>query len=73
MSNLLKPDIILEKEELFEFDEKTGNIKIDKSIFNDYIESSVINIEFTDYNENTVFQYKMIEETDEYIELEFIY
>lgn len=67
------PDLILESEELLEFDMRTGNIKVDKDIFDDYVENTYINIHFIDDNvENRVAQYKMISEDDDGIIMEYI-
>ena len=68
----MKADLILDSEELISFDMKTGNICVDKQIFDDYQKDTYINILFTDNNRDDVMQYKMIAETDEYIEMEWI-
>lgn len=66
-----QPDIVLEKDDHI-FEEETGNVLVDKSIFDDYMENAYINIQFADDNDDKVLQYKMISEDDEYITMEYI-
>lgn len=64
---------MLEQEELLDFDIKTGNIKVDKSIFDCYEENTYVNIHFVENNdEHRVTQYKMIAEDDKGIIMEYI-
>lgn len=66
-------DLILDSEELLEFDMKTGNIKVDKSIFDSYVKDRYINISFVDDNaKDRIAQYKMISEDAEGIIMEYI-
>lgn len=68
----LTPDLILEIEDLLEFNESTNNIKISKDIFDDFIENSYINIHFVDYDIESIFQYKMISEDKDGIIMAYI-
>lgn len=68
-----KANLYLETEELLYFDMKTGNIKVDKSIFDDFVANTYVNICFVDdKRENRVAQYVMISEDDEGIVMEYI-
>lgn len=62
--NTLVADIYLEMEELLECDMKTGNIKVDKQIFDDFVPNSCINIQFVD-TDDEVMSYTMVAEDDE--------
>lgn len=65
--------LVLEQEELLEFDTKTGNIKVDKNIFDCYEENAYVNIHFVeDDYEHSIEQYKMIAEDDDGIIMEYI-
>lgn len=67
------PDLILDSEELLELDMKTGNIKVDKDIFDDFVENTYVNIQFIDdKRQDRVAQYKMISEDDEGIVMEYL-
>ena len=66
-------DFTLDTEELLEFDMKTGNIKVDKELFDDFVQDTYVNIHFTDDKRpNRIAQYKMISEDDEGIFMEYI-
>jgi hypothetical protein len=66
-------DLVLDSEELLDFDMRTGNIKVDKDIFDDFIPNTYVNIQFVDDNrEDRIAQYKMISEDDEGIIMEYI-
>ena len=70
---MTRPDLILDSEELLEFDMKTGNIKVGKDIFDDFVENTYVNIQFVDDNrEDRIAQYKMISEDDEGIVMEYL-
>ena len=56
----------------FSESEETGDVLVDKSIFDDYMENAYINIQFVDDNDDKVLQYKMISEDDQYIRMEYI-
>ena len=65
--------LVLEREELIDFDMRTGNIKVDNSIFDAYEENAYVNIHFVeDKYERRVAQYKMIAEEDDGIVMEYI-
>lgn len=65
-------DLILDYD-AYELDLKTGNIKVDKTIFDYFVPNTYINISFVDDNvEGRIAQYKMISEDDENIFMEYI-
>lgn len=65
-------DLILDYD-AYELDIKTGNIKVDKNIFDDFVPNTYINISFVDDNvDGRVSQYKMISEDDEGIFMEYM-
>jgi hypothetical protein len=52
---------------------RTGNIKVSKDIFDDFVANTYVNIHFVDDNrEDRIAQYKMISEDDEGIVMEYI-
>ena len=66
-------DLVLESD-TYELDLKTGNIKVYKDIFDDFVLNTYINISFVDDNvEDRIAQYKMISEDDEGIVMEYIW
>ena len=66
-------DLYLEAEELLDFDLRTGNIKVDKSIFDDFVENTCINICFVDNKEDIrVALYIMVSEDDDGIVMEYL-
>ena len=66
-------DLYLEAEELLDFDMRTGNIKVDKSIFDDFAANTCVNISFVDdKRDDRVAQYVMVSEDDEGIAMEYI-
>ena len=67
------PDLFLEREELLECDIKTGNIKVDKQIFDDFVPNTYINIQFVDVPDKYagIWQFSMIAEDDEGIFMEY--
>lgn len=66
-------DLYLEAEELLELDMRTGNIKVDKSIFDDFVANTYVNISFVDdKRDDRVAQYVMVSEDDEGIVMEYI-
>jgi hypothetical protein len=67
-----KDILFLEFEDLIEFDRTTGSIKVDKDIFDAYVENSYIEIEFMGDNCDYLCTYKMIAEDDEGIYMELI-
>lgn len=67
-----KADLVLDAY-AYELDLKTGNIKVYKDIFDDFVPNTYINISFVDDKvEGRVGQYKMISEDDEGIIMEYI-
>lgn len=69
----IEPDLILEIEDLLEYNEKNNRIKVDKNIFDDYIQDAYINIQFINNDEdNKILKYKMISEDDEGIYMEIL-
>lgn len=69
---MVTADLILEENELYSLDMKTGNIQVDKDIFDDFQKDTYLKISFVDSNDDTPMLYKMISETDDYIEMEYI-
>jgi hypothetical protein len=66
-------DLYLEAEELLDFDMKTGNIKVDKGIFDDFVANTYVNICFVDdKREDRVAQYVMTSEDDKGIVMEYL-
>lgn len=65
-------DIILEMEELLECDMKIGRIKVDKSIFDDFVPNTYINIQFSDTKSEEIMQFTMVSEDDEGIIMEYL-
>lgn len=64
--------MVLEIADLIEFDRITGNIKIDKDIFDDFVENSYIEIQFVEDDYNIVNTYKMVAEDEEGIYMELM-
>ena len=66
-------DLYLDTEELLDFDMRTGNIKVGKSIFDDFVANTYVNISFVDdKRDDRVAQYVMVSEDDEGIVMEYI-
>ena len=65
-------DLVLEIEELLECDIKTGKIKVDKQIFDDFVPNTYINIQFVDTDSDEILQYVMVAEDDEGIFMEYL-
>ena len=65
-------DIYLELEELLECDMKTGKIKVDKQIFDDFVPNTYINIQFVDTDSEETLSYIMVAEDDEGIFMEYL-
>lgn len=63
-------DLYLEAEELLYFDMRTGSIKVDKSIFDDFVENTYVNICFVD--DDRVVQYVMVSEDEKGIVMEYL-
>lgn len=71
LDNILAPDLILEDAELINRDLKTGDIEVDKDIFDDFEEDTYIKIQFSDTDDDTIFIYIMKAETDDSILMEY--
>lgn len=72
-NKVLEPaDLFLEMEELLECDIKTGNIKVDKNIFDDFVPNTYINIQFVDTDSEETLQYVMVAEDDRGIFMEYL-
>ena len=67
----VQPNLILEEDQ-YQFDDETGNIVINKAVFDDYMEGKRLNIKFVDDNGDDIFCYKMISENDDSITMEFV-
>jgi hypothetical protein len=67
-----KDILFLEFEDLIEFNRTTGNIKVSKDIFDDFVENSCIEIEFMSDDCDYLCTYKMIAEDDEGIYMELM-
>ena len=65
-------DLVLEMEELLECDIKTGKIKVDKQIFDDFVSNTYINIQFVDTDSDEILQYVMVAEDDQGIFMEYL-
>ena len=64
-------DLVLDCD-AYELDLRTGNIKVDNSVFDAFVPNTYINIRFVDDNvEGRIAQYKMISEDDEGITMEY--
>ena len=70
--DLDEPDIAIEEDD-YTLDEKTGNISVDKQVFDDFVKDSYIRIHFTDDNDDDSYiEYKMIDETEDAIIMEYL-
>jgi hypothetical protein len=65
-------DLWLEMEELLEFDVNTGAIKVDKSIFDDFIQNTYVDIVFVDKNPDEILRYIMVAEDTDGIDMELL-
>lgn len=65
--------LVLEIADLIEFDRITGNIKVDKDIFDDFVEDSYIEIQFVEDEYDLVNTFKMVAEDEEGIYMELMY
>lgn len=65
-------DLILDSEELLLNDVDAGKIIVDKDVFDAFVQDSIIKIKFIDNNSNSIFEYKMISETPDGIEMEYL-
>ena len=60
---LSKPDLVLEYDDLLYRDVSSGTIVVDKSIFDDFVPETCINIKFVESDE--MLQFKMISEDED--------
>ena len=67
----VQPNIILEESQ-YQFDDETGNIIVNKAIFDDYMEGKKLNVKFVDEEGEDIFCYKMISENDDSITMEYV-
>lgn len=66
------PDLVLDEGD-YECDEYLGEIRINKQVFDDFVEHSYIKIQFVNDNEDdNVYTYVMKSEDDKFITCEFI-
>ena len=65
-------DLILEMEDLIEYDKYTHDIKVSKSVFDDFQERKIIYIHFVEDNDDCIREYKMTEEDYEGIYMEYL-
>ena len=52
-------------------DETFGTLKIDKSVFDDFIQDSIIAIQFIDEENEPIIEYQMKSEDEDYIYLDY--
>lgn len=69
MENMI---LVLEIADLIEFDRITGNIKVDKDIFDDFVKNSYIEIQFVEDDYSIINTYKMVTEDEEGIYMELM-
>ena len=67
-------DLYLEIEDLLEYDSSTGNIKVDKDLFDDFVPNTIIHICFVDSEkeDGLVNEYVMTSEDDDGIYMEWL-
>lgn len=73
MKEFKEADLVLEVQDLLEFDAQTRRIKVSKDIFDDFVVDTYVNIRFVDELTETqiiVHMYKMISEDNEGIVME---
>lgn len=68
----INADLILEMDDLLEYNKRTHDIKVDKFVFDDYEEKKIIYIHFVEDDENCIREYKMIDEDWEGIFMEYL-
>lgn len=64
--------LIIEADDLIEQDMNKGIIKIDNSVFDDFVENTVIYIYCADINANVVMEFVMTAEDDDGITMEWL-
>lgn len=55
-------DLILEKADLLDYNKRTHDIEVDKSIFDEFEEGKVIYIHFVEDEEDVICEYEMVSE-----------
>lgn len=55
----------------YEIDMKLGTLIVDKSVFDDFVEGSIIRVHFPDENDEPTYEYQMTEEDDDYIYMDY--
>lgn len=65
-------DLILEISDLLSYNERSHDIKVDKSVFDDFQENTVIYIYFVEDNDDCIREYEMISEDEEGIEMFYL-
>lgn len=63
---------IFEEDDFISIDMNTGIVKVDKSVFNNFVENSYIEIYCPDINANYIMQFVMVSEDNEGITMECI-
>lgn len=65
-------DLILEMEDLLNYNNRTHDIEVDKRIFDDFEQDKIIYIHFVEDDDSCIREYKMISEDYEAIMMEYI-
>lgn len=65
------PDIIL-ADDTYQLDLRTGELKIDKEIFDHFVKDSIIKVQFPDEDDKPIYKYIMVNEDSEWIYCDFI-
>lgn len=55
----------------YEIDMRIGTLIVDKSVFDDFIQNSIIRVHFPDENGEPTYEYQMTAEDDEYIYMDY--
>lgn len=71
MDILTKADLVLDSED-FIVDNKTGDILVPDDLFDSYIQGTYLSVAYAHENQDTVYEYKMIDHQAGYIRLEYI-
>lgn len=57
--------LVLEVADLMDHDDALNSVTVDKDIFDDFDEDSIIEIQWIDIEGEPIFEYQMVEETDD--------
>ena len=60
------------EEDCYEMDDETGNIKIDKQIYDDFVKDEIIHVCFVDEDDEPTMDYLMKSEDDNWIYCEVL-